>query len=75
MLIFIDMNEHILRGHLAKYMLKMGLMEATHPRWDTDDEPHTYFRGTEPIDGVWHSQSLEVVSTMQLLFHEGAGDH
>ena len=75
LLIFIDMNEHILRGHLAKYMLKMGLMEATHTRWGTTNEPHTYFQGTEPIDGVWHSQSLEVVFTMQLSFHEGVGDH
>ena len=75
LLIFIDMNEHILRGHLAKYMLKMGLTEATHSRWGTDNEPHTYFRGTEPIDGVWHSPSLDVVTTLQLSFHEGVGDH
>ena len=53
----------------------MGLVEATHTRWGTSSEPHTYFRGTEPIDGVWHTQSLEVVSTMQLSFHEGVGDH
>jgi hypothetical protein len=75
LLIFIDMNEHILRGHLAKYMSKMGLTEATHSRWGTDNEPHTYFRGTEPIDGVWHSPSLDVVATLQLSFHEGVGDH
>ena len=44
LLIFINMNEHILRGHhLAKYMLKMGLMEATHTRWGTTNKPHTYF--------------------------------
>ena len=56
-------------------MLKMGLTEATHSRWGTDNEPHTYFRGTEPIDGVWHSPSLDVVTTLQLSFHEGVGDH
>ena len=30
LLIFIDMNEHVLRRQLAKRMLKMGLIEATH---------------------------------------------
>jgi hypothetical protein len=75
LLIFIDMNEHILRGQLAKYMSKMGLTEATHSRLGKANEPHTYFRGTEPIDGVWHSPSLDVVATLQLSFHEGVGNH
>jgi hypothetical protein len=74
LLIFIDMNEHILKGHLAWYMLKMGLAEATHQVWRTK-EPHTYFQGTEPIDGVWHSHNLNVTLTLQLSFHKGAGDH
>jgi hypothetical protein len=42
LLIFIDMNKHILKGHLARYVLKMGLAEATHQVWGTE-EPHTYF--------------------------------
>jgi hypothetical protein len=74
LLIFIDMNEHVLNGHLAKYMLKMGLREATHQGWGIN-EPHTYFRSTEPIDGVWHLHNLEVTATLQLSFHEGVRDH
>lgn len=58
----------------AKYMLKMRLMEATHQVWGTK-EPHTYFHGTELIDGVWHSHNLDVTSTLQVSFHEGVGDH
>jgi hypothetical protein len=68
------MNKHILRGNLAKYMLKMGLTEITHHRWG-NKEPHTNFRGTKPIDGVWHSHQLVIASTTQLSFHEGVGDH
>ncbi len=49
----------------------MSLKEKTHYNWG-GTEQHTYVRGTEPIDGVWVSPELEVVSTMQLLFH---GDH
>jgi hypothetical protein len=30
-LIFIDMNEHILTGRLAKAFQRLGLLEATHP--------------------------------------------
>jgi hypothetical protein len=52
LLIFIDMNEHVLNGHLAKYMKKMGLREAMHQVWGIN-KPHTFFRGTEPINGVY----------------------
>jgi hypothetical protein len=52
----------------------MGLKEATHLRWG-EPEPHLYFRGTEPIDGVWFSPNLEVISTVQLFFHKRVGDH
>jgi hypothetical protein len=55
-------------------MLKIGLEEAIHSRWG-EPEPHTYFRATEPIDGVWHSPNLEVISTVRLSFHKGGGDH
>ncbi len=55
-------------------MLKMGLREATHQGWGIN-KPHTYFRSTEPIDGVWHSHNLEVTATLQLSFHEGVEDH
>jgi hypothetical protein len=74
LLIFIDMNEHILNGPLAKCMLRMGLEKATHQHWQ-DIEPHTYVGGKEPIDAVFHTLDLKVTSTLQLSFHEGVGDH
>ena len=33
------------------------------------------FRGSIPIDGVYHTRDLEIVSTVQLSFHESVGDH
>ncbi len=51
LLIFIDMNKNVLTRHLAKYMTKIGLKEVTHWEWGIN-KLHTYFRGTEPIDGV-----------------------
>jgi hypothetical protein len=74
LLIFIDMNKHILNGLLAKRMLRMGLEEAMDQHWG-DIEPHTYVGGKEPIDAVFHTPDLEVTSTLQLSFHEGIGDH
>jgi hypothetical protein len=69
-----DMNEHILTGHVACHLLAMDLREATHSQWE-EREPHTYVRGLEPIDAIWHTQDLDVISTLQLSFHEGVGDH
>ncbi len=61
-------------GGLAKYLLNMGLQEATQANWGSL-ELHTYVRGTEPIDGVWFFPELEITSTIQLSFHKGVGDH
>jgi hypothetical protein len=73
LLVFIDMNEHGLRGRLATQLLKMGLLEETHTIWGMT-EPHTYVHGTEPIDGVWLTPDLEVMCTTQLSFYEGVGN-
>jgi hypothetical protein len=74
LLIFMDMNEHALRGTVAHYLLSMGLVEATHQHWG-EEEPHTFIGGVDPIDGVWHTPNLEVSALVQLSFHEGLGDH
>ena len=69
-----DMNEHVLRGTVALYLLKMGLAEATHQHWGTN-KPHMFIGGVDPIDGVWHTPGLEVSALVQLSFHQGLGDH
>jgi hypothetical protein len=74
LLIFMDMNEHVLRGTVAHYLLLMGLVEAMHQHWGTV-EPHTFIGGVDPIDWVWHTPDLEVSALVQLSFHEGLGDH
>jgi hypothetical protein len=74
-LIFIDMNEHILTGHLAKAFQCLGLLEATHLNWK-GSKPQTFVFGKgEPIRGMYHSPELEIISIMQLSFHKGVGDH
>jgi hypothetical protein len=74
LLLFVDMNEHVLQGHLAKQLLALNLSEATHTSWG-EQEPNTHISGSKPIDGVYHSGNLEVTSTLLLSFHEGVGDH
>jgi hypothetical protein len=74
LLVFIDMNKHVLRGRLATLLFKMGLLETTHTSKGVT-EPPTYIRGNKPINGVWFTPDLEVMCTTQLLFHEGVGDH
>jgi hypothetical protein len=75
LLIFIDMNEHILHGVLPKKLFQLGLQEATHKHWD-GPEPRTFVYGDgQQIDGVYHTPDLEIASLMLLSFHEGVGDH
>jgi hypothetical protein len=73
-LIFINMNEHILTGYLAKVFQCLGLLEATHLNWK-GSEPQTFVFGKgKPIDGMYHSPELEITLIMQLSFHKEVGD-
>ena len=76
-ILFIDSNEHILRGPLARQLTheSIGLAEATHRFWPAGTEPNTHFRGSQPIDGIYVSPDIEVSSFLSLSFHEGVGDH
>ena len=74
LLVFMDMNKHVPHGTVARHLLSMGLIEATHQNWGYKD-PHTFIDGVEPVDRVWHKADLEVSAVVQLLFHKRLGDH
>ena len=71
---FMDFNEQVLRGKLPKLLQQAGLEEVSHTRWG-GSEPKTFARGSQPIDGIYISQELEVMSIMILPFDESIGDH
>ncbi len=74
-ILFINMNEHILTGTLPREFFCLGLLEATHEYWE-DQEPHTFVYGDgKPINGVYHTPDLTIMVLAQLSFHEGVGDH
>ena len=69
LLIFADMNKHILTGKLTQQLLAMVLEEATHKQW-SGHEPNSFIDGTLPINGLYHSKELKVMAVIQLSFHE-----
>ena len=74
-ILFIDANEHVLKGKLPQRLFEeLEMVEATNTRWE-EDEPKTHIRGSIPIDGVYHTKDLEILSTVQLSFDESVGDH
>ena len=76
-ILFIDSNEHILNGPLAQQLThpSIGLCELTHKFWPPGKEPHTHFRGSQPIDGIYASPEVEASNFLSLSFHEGVGNH
>ena len=73
----LDANEDIYDGTLGQALTnKDGLdmveavLHATGKRLSA-----TYFRGTKPIDGVWTTRDLEVVSAAAMPIGFGVGDH
>jgi hypothetical protein len=74
-ILFIDMNKHILTSNIPQELFCLGLQEATHEHWG-DLEPRTFVYGDgKPINGVYHTPDLTIMVLTQLSFHEGVGNH
>ena len=76
-ILFMDANEHILRGPITRRLRAsdIDLCDVSHTFWPTDKEPNTYIDGSLPIDGVFVSPDLDVTNFLSLSFHESVGDH
>jgi hypothetical protein len=75
LILFIDINKHILSGNLSQEFLHLGLQEATHEHWG-DLKPCTFVYGKgKQINSVYHTPDLTIMALTQLSFHEGVGDH
>jgi hypothetical protein len=75
LILFIDMNKHIITSNLPQKFLRLSLKEGTHKPWGAQ-EPGTFvYSNRKPIDGVYHTPESTITALMQLSFHEGVGDH
>jgi hypothetical protein len=76
-ILFMDHNEHVTDGRLGKALAdKDGpdLSEAI--KLHTGASPGaTFFRGSQPIDGIWISSDLEISNACVMPFGFGVGDH
>ena len=75
--LFIDANEHILRGKLAQLLgnRHINMKEVSHRFWGESGEHNTYILGKQPIDGIYATPDVEVQGFLSLSFHESVGDH
>jgi hypothetical protein len=75
LIIFINMNKHIITSNLPQKFLRLGLKEGTHKPWGAQ-EPRTFvYSNGKPIDDVYHTPESTITALMQLSFHEMVGDH
>jgi hypothetical protein len=75
LIIFINMNKHIITSNLPQKFLRLGLKEGTHKPWGAQ-EPRTFvYSNRKLINGVYHTPESSITVLMQHSFHEGVGDH
>jgi len=78
LLLFIDANEHVVRGPLARRLQAddISLREIGNTFWpDKSAEPHTHADGSQPIDGIFSTPDIDITNFLALSFHESVGDH
>jgi hypothetical protein len=74
--LMMDANEHVIDGELLCKRLRskeIGMREVVHER--AGPGPNTWFRGTEPIDGIWATDDIEVTAAAYLPYDPELGDH
>ena len=73
-IVMLDANENLARGHLSRAFRSMGLRDLVHERTQTAG-PATWFRGRHQIDGVFATAGVECHGARFLPFWAGIGDH
>lgn len=75
--LFMDANEHIIKGPLSKRLRAddIELHEMGSKYWPRNMEPRTYVDGSIPIDGIFCTPDIDVTNFLALSFHESVGDH
>ena len=77
MILFIDSNEHILRGTIARMLAEsqINMHEISHTFWEKGKEHNTHVNGKQPIDGIYSTPDIDAQGFLALSFHESVGDH
>ena len=77
LLIFMDANEHILKGKFMSKLMNdqcLNLREETNHHWG-DVPPNGFVLGKNPIDCVLTTSNIEVTSMLIQPFSMSVGDH
>jgi hypothetical protein len=77
LILCLDANENIYRGELGRQLTELdGLgMKAVVGEFTTRQLGATYFRASEPIDGVWATGDITVTNACVMPVGFGVGDH
>jgi hypothetical protein len=77
LILCLDANENIYRGELGRQLTEMdGLgMKEVVGDFTARQLGATYFRGSEPIDGVWATGDITVTNACVMPVGFGVGDH
>ena len=72
-----DANEHIYKKSLGKSLTKTSGLAMNEVVGAFTNEPlgATFFRGSNPIDGVWATLDIVVTGTCVMPVGYGVGDH
>jgi len=67
--LIMDANEHVIDGAMCKQLAgeDLQMREAVHSETNSPG-PKTWFRGADPIDGIWVSSEIDVIGASYLPF-------
>ena len=75
-ILLMDANENVSNDHMTEIFDALGMKEVILDRHqESQDLQPTYHRGSEPIDGIFISNDIEVEAAGYLPFGESPSDH
>ena len=77
LIVCIDSNEHMYNKAIGKTLTKAGGLETKEAIRSCTGKTlgATFFRGTKPIDRVWHTPDVIVICACVMPAGYGVGDH
>ncbi len=78
LILCVDTNKNIYRGGLERQLTDLnglGTMKVVMGQFTARQLGATYFRGSEPLDGIWATSNLTVANACVMSVGLGVGNH
>jgi hypothetical protein len=70
-ILMMDVNEDVPKPTIQSFLSELRMREVLHEKHGASVAPRTHLRGSTPIDGIFVTESLDIIAGGYVAFYQG----